>query len=520
LIRRILCILAFAAASATAQETPLWELDPAAARARIDGDARAVRTYRAGLQSVLDYVEYNKQLFPYDKLAKPRLLTREQREAVWNTWKMLLDYQLALDSIGKYHEKFYKLEDKSAESDSFYVAYATFLAQYRFALDFIKAAENNAELPKILNDPVPEIGLPKGTYDRYKLRYLNAARAAEFLTMDATEEILNADRPGPLRDGIERDTDAIWRVARGKGELMTVKNAIDVIKKAGLTAWFPVQAGVSEWMGDTKVARRGQSLISEAQIAEIGNKLEPGDILLERREWFLSNIGLPGYWPHAAIYIGTPEERAAYFADEEVHAWVRQNGIESGDFSELLGKKYPKADAASRAPQEHGRIPRVLEAISEGVSFTTLEHSADADAVAALRPRLSKKEKAMAVARAFHYSGRPYDFDFDFATDSQLVCTEVVYKAYEPGKDHKGLKLPLTTMLGRKVLSANLIAQQFHLQYEKPAQQTDLVLFVDGYERTKNAVFSDVEEFRKSWKRPKWHIVSRDLSRPRAEQED
>ncbi len=70
--------------------------------------------------------------------------------------------------------------------------------------------------------------------------------------------------------------------------------------------------------------------------------------------------------------------------------------------------------------------------MSEGVIFTTLEHSADCDSLAALRPRLPRREKAQAILRAFHYAGRPYDFNFDFGTDAELVCTELIYKAYEP----------------------------------------------------------------------------------------
>lgn len=59
--------------------------------------------------------------------------------------------------------------------------------------------------------------------------------------------------------------------------------------------------------------------------------------------------------------------------------------------------------------------------MSEGVVFTSLEHSAPADALAVLRPRLPARGKAAALVRAFGYAGRPYDYDFDFQTDAALV---------------------------------------------------------------------------------------------------
>ena len=84
----------------------------------------------------------------------------------------------------------------------------------------------------------------------------------------------------------------------------------------------------SEWLltGDTKVKRRGVSLVSEKQVEEMTKRLEPGDVLLVRHEWFLSNIGLPGFWPHAVLFIGTPEDRKKYFDDADVKAWVQSQG--------------------------------------------------------------------------------------------------------------------------------------------------------------------------------------------------
>jgi len=181
--------------------------------------------------------------------------------------------------------------------------------------------------------------------------------------------------------------------------------------------------------------------------------------------------------------------------------------MKNGKFEDLLNDKYPKAYDLNLKEQEEGNKPRIIEAMSEGVVFTTLEHSADCDSLAALRPKLSKLEKARAIKNAFHYSGRPYDFDFDFVTDDEIVCTELVYKSYESGKGFKGITFPLVDIIGHKVTPANVMVKQFDEQYGKPEQQTELIMFLDGKEREKKAVESDLKEFRKSWQRPKWHVM-------------
>jgi hypothetical protein len=69
------------------------------------------------------------------------------------------------------------------------------------------------------------------------------------------------------------------------------------------------------------------------------------------------------------------------------------------------------------------------------------------------------------------------------------------------------LNLPLVEMLGRKVTPANEIAKQFDTQHGTPDQQCDLVLFLDGHERTGSAVEASLAGFRGSWQRPKWHVL-------------
>ncbi len=47
----------------------------------------------------------------------------------------------------------------------------------------------------------------------------------------------------------------------------------------------------------------------------IKEELLPGDILLKRNNYQLTNMGLPGFWTHSGIYIGSLEELDKYFMD-------------------------------------------------------------------------------------------------------------------------------------------------------------------------------------------------------------
>lgn len=454
----------------------------ARAAARTEADAKAVEVYRAGLEAAVSNMEEIA-----GRVGK-RMLTAEEKEDARATWSAFLDYLLALDSIGAYHR------DLKSEP-AMVVTYAAFLAQYRGALSMIDATSDLPGVDAVLNEPAPRIGLAEGSYARVKLRWLNVARATEYAALESLYIVRGGSSFPALRAGIAEDARVVLEAGRGKGPAQTAANAVKIASSAAFTAWFPVQKGVAEWMGDTRVARANTFLITQRQIDDLAPRLEPGDVFLERREWYVSNIGLPGYWPHTALFIGDATQRRRYFDDDDVRAWVRGQGQSDGDFESFLRTHYATAHARSSDA-------RVIEAVSEGVSFTTLDHSAGADSLAVLRPRTTKREKAIAIARAFGYIGLPYDFNFDFHTDGSLVCSEVVYKAYEGS-----VALPLTSTMGRLNTPPNEIVHEFDKNFGTPRQQFDLVLFLDGHESRKVAVAASLEEFRSSWKRPKWHIV-------------
>lgn len=473
--------------------------------ARQLGDARAVAVYREGMARVTAFLDSRPDLVPPGPQREPRLLASSDRDEVRRAWKAYLEYLLALDSVARMHQGFAELP-KGRREPSFVIVAGAFLAEYRHSLDLLARLDRDRSFDALLDEPAPELGLAAGSYSRVKLRFLNVARAVELTTLEALDAGYGRPDAFGLRAGLEEDRARVWAAGRGPGEVLTLKNALMVVGQVGFGAWFPVQAGVAEWMGDTRVAIRSP-LVTPAQIAALSGRLQPGDILLERREWYLSNVGLPGFWPHAAIYVGTPVERDRFFATAEVRAWVQGRGVASGRFEDLVARLEPEAARGCRG-EEAGHAVRVLEAISEGVSFTSLEHSAAADSLAVLRPRLPRTAVAAALLRAFGYAGRPYDFNFDLSTDQSLVCTELVVKAFDPQAAPPGLRLPVLSVLGRPATPANEIVRQLDEQWGTSAQQLDLVLFLDGQEKQGRAEEGTPEAFRTSWRRPKWHVLT------------
>jgi len=467
--------------------------------------AQATAIYRQGLVAILAYMAETKALFPDQPVTHRQMVKAQTREEIRALWGRFSEYMIVLDQVISARQGYYRLPGQRRKAAAFKTLYQAFVVQYRFAMAFIVQVEKVPSYAVILNEAMPQYGLPAGSYAALKYRFLHVGRASQFAAFSVIFKLYQTLGLLQTSDTIAADKAAIWAMGKGQGEVLTFKNALTVVKQKAFSTWFPVQKDVSEWMGDTQVYHRA-SLVTAAQVQAFRPMLQPGDVLLERREWFLSNVGLPGYWPHAALYIGDAASRRAFFDAPAVRAWVQRQGQASGDFEALLKAQMPQSYRMSEALLADGHYARVIEAISEGVSLTSLEHSAEADSVAVVRPRLSKVEKARAILMAFKYLGKPYDFEFDFRTDQALVCTELIYKVYEPSQDYSGLKLETRQILQRPIVSANDMVAMMDQQWHTPQQQFELIIFLDGREWEGKAVRASVPVFRASWKRPKWHI--------------
>ena len=162
---------------------------------------------------------------------------------------------------------------------------------------------------------------------------------------------------------------------------------------------------------------------------QIRELIRPGDVFVTRKEHAATNYFLPGYWPHAALYIGGND---------------------------------------------------VIEALKDGVHHRDLGSPFTNDAITVLRPKLDVGIISEAIDRARTHIGKPYDFDFDFTRSDRMVCTEVVYRTYE---GLGGINFSLTRRAGRETLAAEdllrmaIASQHFQLVASYcPAHSQEIVL--------------------------------------------
>lgn len=472
-----------------------------------------VRRIRDRVNELNSNIKTNEHFVKMREKEKVSSLTNDEREMLRESWAQLIFFHLQLNQIiADLDLKTEQNQDPFLDDEYFTVMYAAYLAQYRSGLEFIRSMRKIPTTDKVLNEEYKELSIESRSFAKIKYDYLHLQKFAEYSSYKL-QAINKKVETSVLIEGIEADSDYISEFNRYKGTLYTIKNAGKITANILYKAYFPLQKNISEWMGDERVARGEEFLINQEQIKLVHKELMAGDVLIERREWYLSNIGLPGFWPHAALYLGRPEERAHLEKDYEVIEWVKSEGVASGSFEALLADKYPDVYRESLGQDDHKYDYRVLEAMSEGVVFTSLEHSANADSLAVIRPRLANIDIAKGLLTALKYKGRPYDFDFDFRTDSTVVCSELVYYAYQPTKAKKGIQFPVTNTLGRPVVTPNNIIKELAETYGTDKQQFDFVLFLDGNDKKREAVFSDMEALKTTWNRPKWFIFTQNMKK-------
>lgn len=406
--------------------------------------------------------------------------------------RMLVNYlslRAALLRTVWHYQRHAEIEDERLRLRVLLLHYTAAAVAYDYAARFVLAFDgpDNERARRKLNEAEPRWDLPAGTYDAIRA---NLAHVAHRKWLEQGWQNYHATRPRweaarLYRDGHYETFHAAIRTAgentaRLSERLLRYKlqTAVADVGRFTRGGWYRASSAVSTLIGDARIREpRGHAgLVAPAQVVALRGKLRPGDVVIERRNWYLSNAFLPGYWPHSALYVGTAEE-------------LRALGLEQDPRVAKHFEAFARRDAS-------GHAPCFIEAISEGVVFTSIEHSVgEADSVAVLRPRLTDEQRREVIARAFSHAGKPYDFDFDFFSADKLVCTEVVYRALGSYVD-----LPLVEIMGRKTLPALEIVRFWASPVGVP--QLEFVAFLDGDEKAGTCVERGPEALKESISRP------------------
>lgn len=292
-----------------------------------------------------------------------------------------------------------------------------------------------------LNEPEPHFGIQGGTYDAIQqsltsLRHRwHLHHAREFLRQH--EAALRSRAADPLLQPALAIIDELGERAR----VPTIRAAQERLHfgasktlrrlRFGLVgqAMYGMQKLVSSLMAHVYTRPGHVPTLPGSVRSALGGVLQPGDVLVTRKEYAVTNYFLPGYFPHAALYLGDAQ------ALSRLGIWEHEH----------VRSRWERLSAPPSVERE-----RVLEAMADGVWVRPLGGPMRCDALAVLRPRISTADIAQALVRGLFHEGKAYDFDFDFTRSDRLVCTEVVYRSYE---GVGGLEFALQRRAGRLTLA-------------------------------------------------------------------
>ncbi len=173
--------------------------------------------------------------------------------------------------------------------------------------------------------------------------------------------------------------------------------------------------------------RKGKLYERQDVYTEIEGTLKCGDILLEKTPFRLTDKLIPGYWGHAAVWIGTEQEVRELGLWEHPLVQKHHNDIKKGNL--------------------------VVEALRSGVEMNPLKRFLNIDSFGVLRREgVSAQDRKKIVLQALRQVGKSYDFNFDVESLEKVYCSKLIYLVYN------GVDWPVKESFGRTTITPDDVA--------------------------------------------------------------
>ncbi len=423
----------------------------------------------------------------------------KKKEEIEEFWFEFLEAMFKIRMFRNRYKTFFVLnseKDKNLYKEAFLNGYYAFTMQNFYSLKISKLV-TDINMKTFLNQDNKEQGFSIGMLSKITN---NLTKFSELIPLNIGRifySILKRDELIPLN--IKKDIDVFLRSTDENtsfyAKLIIVK-PLSFVENTAYKLWYPIQKRLALRISKIKISLR-KNLINERVINKYRDKFEPCDIFLERKEWRITNIGIPGFWTHSAMYLGEMSDLDGFF-----NGIKDLNGV---SFSKYVENNFPNIFYKFSSNDENKFKFSVIESARDGVVFTSLEYTTKADSLAVLRlKKLSKEQKFKIILNAFKYYGTPYDFNYSFARYDGILCSELIYKSYQ---GISNINIDLDYINGEPIVTPNMFAKKFAKEYNTKNEELKLVLFLDGDEKGRIANRKGRRDFIETWRRPMWHIV-------------
>ena len=407
---------------------------------RLLADRDTLREIVAGLDRLEALVD---ETPVFAAAARREYFTPDEDDRVRQALLAYRNYRLATYEIISRYRDYAGIADEDLRARCFLVVFAAALVLYEKSLKIIQVAEHQPLLRAKLNEPDSKFDLDHGFFDDVLVGY---SSISNYRALASADRIWRNQRRSEMVHRLDTDSDWGWLCDIIRRRRMVVRNRLfDVLRRRLRYDWrafwqtalrparqtrYGLQTLLGGRFAGVYVVPRPVHVLTPEVLTLLRSQLQPGDVLLCRAEGKLTAALVPGFWSHAAIFLGSRAELEALNVRGHHHAARHWEEI----------------------PENTGPLGCVIEGVAPRVRISSLETSLHADHVVVLRPNVPLEEIAAALCEAFGHLGKPYDFEFDFNLSSRIVCTELVYRCYH----RRGpILFPLVKRLGRYTLSGD-----------------------------------------------------------------
>jgi hypothetical protein len=325
----------------------------------------------------------------------------------------------------------------------FLVAFGAALVLYAKSLKIISFAEHVPMLRAKINEPDSKYDMEAGFFEAVLAGY---SRLRNYQSILGADTYWRAHRREAHALADEAGGDWVWLVGLIRHQRNAVRRGLTHVLwqrlrydwrafgQAMLSPFRQARHGLESLLGDqladAQITGPPSDVTTSEMLAQLRPCLRPGDVLLVRDDGRLTAAILPGFWTHAALFLGGRPELETLGLHSHPHVVKHWQDI----------------------PENSGPLGLVIEALFPCVQLNPLEKCLRVDHWVVLRPTLPDSDIASAIAEAMGQLGKPYDFEFDFNNSSRIVCTELVYRSYH---NRGPMIFALTKRLGRFTLTGD-----------------------------------------------------------------